>query len=91
MRARRGVGLVFIRNFILAVFVGLITGLITGSLCPPKKGKSEDWAWGIGGAVLASLLLAFLRGGPRLIPLLVVQLIGSLLLILVGRLMREGK
>ena len=84
--ARRLVGFLLLRNLVLAVFMGLLVGGLAGAVSPVKKGKSQDLAWGISGAVLASLCLAFLRGGVKLGPLLLVQLVGSLILILVGRL-----
>jgi len=85
MRFRRMLGFLFLRNLVLAVLVGLLTGLITESAMPVKKGKSQDLVWGVGGAVLASLFLVFLRGGVRLIPTLIVQVIGALVLILLSR------
>lgn len=86
MSLRRVGGFLFLRNLVLAVLVGLLTSLVTEAISPVKKGKSQDLFWGMAGAVLATLFLAVLPGGIRLVLLLVVQLIGSTLLILLGRL-----
>lgn len=91
MQRKRIFGFLFFRNLLLAVFVGLLTGVVTEAVSSRKKGKSQDLSLGIGGAILATLGLALLRGGIRLIPLLIVQFVGALLLILVGRLVASGK
>lgn len=91
MWLRRVGGFLFLRNLVLVVLVGLLTSLVTEAISPVKKGKSQDLFWGMAGAVLATLFLAVLRGGIRLVPLVVVQVIGSVVLIFLGRLVAGGK
>lgn len=91
MPLRRLKGFLFFRNLLTSVLVGLLTGLLTGVIWPKKKGGSSDIVLGILGAILATFTLALLKGGVRLVPLLVLQLIGSLVLILLGRLLVSEK
>ena len=87
MRLRRFVGFIFLRNLVSAILVGLLTGLLIGSLWPPKKEKSTDVILGIIGAILGGLFLAFLGGGARLVSALIFQFIGALIVILLNRLL----
>jgi len=88
---QRVTSFLFLRNLVLAVLVGLLTAVITEAVAPVKKGKSQDLVWGIGGAILATFLLGFLRGGIRIVPLVLVQSVGSVVLILLGRLVGKKK
>jgi uncharacterized membrane protein YeaQ/YmgE (transglycosylase-associated protein family) len=83
--ARRLFGALFLRNLVVSLIVGLLVGLITSAISS-KKGNN-DVILGILGAILAALVLAFLSRGILLVPTVIVQTIGALVLILLGRLL----
>jgi uncharacterized membrane protein YeaQ/YmgE (transglycosylase-associated protein family) len=87
----RGFGL--FRNLFWAVIVGGLTGLVASSVSPTKKGATTDVVLGMVGAFLGGVFLSFIRFGvPRLFGVLIFQVVGALVLILVGRMViDQGK
>ena len=81
------------RNFFLSLIAGGIVGAIIAIILPTKKGASLDIVLGVVGGFLGNLFLRFFRAGmpAGFFGATFIQAIGALVLILIGRLIMDGK
>jgi len=93
MFIRRMLWGIALRNWILAVLVGLGIGFLARALSPDEGDESNDLVFGVAGALVGNLILTLSRRGVPGISLLMVflaQVFGSAILILIGRLLSSG-
>lgn len=81
---------VALRNLIWVFVVGFVVGLLVHLISPNKKGMGFDIFMGILGAFLLTVLLTAARGAPVVDRggAFIVELLGALLFIGIGRLLK---
>lgn len=80
---------VALKSLLLTVVIGLIVGLVASAVSGNKRGAAVDLLLGILGSFLGSLFFFAVRaptGFERGSGLILIQVVGSLILVLVGRL-----
>lgn len=94
-RLRDILGAAALRNFIIGFFVGAFIGLLVSVISPSKRGGATDVLLGIIGAFLGTIYLQYIRGGVvtkiENSGLILAQIIGALILILIGRLLTNDE
>ncbi len=86
-------GLIALRNLIFVIIIGGFIGLLVSTIFPRKTGTSRDIMLGILGAFLGNIFLSIVRSGVpqvKLGGLIIVQIIGAILIISLGRLISRN-
>lgn len=81
-------------NYLLAIVVGLVAGVLVNKISSNGKSMTSDITFGILGALAISVFVALVRGVDPIRDvsiLAIIQIVGSLIGIGIGRMMSKSK